>query len=117
MGAALALADARRRLDGAVDAGLITRWLEEAEAEQSAGGARGRGRFRANGDAPDGELTARELTVLRMLTGTGTLREIGSELFVSPNTLKTHCRTIYRKLGVASRAEAVARARERGLIA
>jgi LuxR family maltose regulon positive regulatory protein len=62
------------------------------------------------------ELTSRELTVMRMLTGTGTLREIGSELAVSPNTLKTHCRTIYRKLGVTSRAQAVARARERGLI-
>jgi LuxR family maltose regulon positive regulatory protein len=114
-GAAVALADARRRLEGAVDAGLITRWFQEAEAEQSAGGKRARAH--QNGGAAEGELTARELTVLRMLTGNGTLREIGGELFVSPNTLKTHCRTIYRKLGVTSRADAVARARERGLIA
>jgi LuxR family maltose regulon positive regulatory protein len=115
-GAAAALADARRRLEGVVDAGLISGWLEEAEAEQVAGRTGARTRVGANGAALGDELTERELSVLRTLTGTGTLREIGRELYVSPNTLKTHCRTIYRKLGVASRAEAVSRARERGLI-
>jgi len=39
------------------------------------------------------------------------LREIGGELFVSENTVKTHARSIYRKLNAASRAEAVASAR------
>ena len=37
-------------------------------------------------------------------------------LFVTPNTLKTHLRMIYRKLGAESREEAVTRAREGGLI-
>lgn len=52
-------------------------------------------------------LTGRELDVLRLLPSRLTLREIASELFVSPNTLKFHLRVIYRKLGVNSRAGAV----------
>ena len=45
-------------------------------------------------------LTEREVAVLRLLRGTLSLREIGQELFVSPNTIKTHVQAIYRKLGV-----------------
>ena len=44
------------------------------------------------------------------------LRDIGAELFVSLNTIKTHTRNIYLKLGAGSRDEAVARARELGLL-
>jgi LuxR family transcriptional regulator, maltose regulon positive regulatory protein len=44
------------------------------------------------------------------------LREIGSELFVSENTVKTHARSIYRKLDASSRAEAVASARKLELL-
>ena len=54
--------------------------------------------------------------MLRMLSGTASLREISAELYVSHNTLKTHCRAIYRKLGVASREDAVAEAKRRGLL-
>lgn len=56
-------------------------------------------------------LSARELEVLRLLGGTLSLPAIAGELFVAHNTVKTHTRAIYRKLGAASRAEAVARAR------
>ena len=42
-------------------------------------------------------------------------REIGSELYVSFNTVKAHTRSIFRKLGASNRAEAVARGRELGL--
>ena len=56
-------------------------------------------------------LTERERDVLRLLPSRLTLREIAGELFVSQNTLKFHLRVIYRKLGVNSRAEAVASAR------
>lgn len=66
--------------------------------------------------APDSELTDRELAVLRLMAGPLSLREIGTELFVSVNTVKTHTRSIYRKLGAGSRTEAVARAREAGLL-
>jgi len=44
------------------------------------------------------------------------LREIGGELFLSLNTIKTHTRNIYLKLGAGGRDEAVALARERGLL-
>ena len=64
----------------------------------------------------EAELTGRELAVLRRLAGLESAREIASELYVSHNTIKTQIRSIYRKLGVATRAEAVARARERGLL-
>jgi LuxR family maltose regulon positive regulatory protein len=53
--------------------------------------------------------------VLRMLGGTLTLREIGYELYVSANTVKTHAQAIYRKLGVSSRHEAVARGKRLGI--
>jgi LuxR family maltose regulon positive regulatory protein len=56
-------------------------------------------------------LTERELDVLRFLPSRLTIREIATELYVSVNTLKFHLRMIYRKLGVRSRAEAAAYAR------
>jgi ATP/maltotriose-dependent transcriptional regulator MalT len=62
------------------------------------------------------ELSERELAVLRLLASKLSQREIAAELYVSFNTVKTHTRAIFRKLGVASRAEAVERARELGLL-
>jgi LuxR family maltose regulon positive regulatory protein len=61
---------------------------------------------------PGRPLTEREETVLRMLGGTMSLREIGQELYVSPNTVKTHIRSIYRKLGVSTRSDAIAAGRD-----
>jgi len=71
---------------------------------------------RAARSAADSELSGRELTVLRMLSGGSSEREIGSELFVSFNTVHSHVKSIYRKLGASSRAEALERARERHLL-
>jgi len=62
------------------------------------------------------EISERELTVLRLLATDLSQREIGAELFVSFNTVKSHSRTLFRKLGVSSRAEAVERARELDLL-
>jgi DNA-binding CsgD family transcriptional regulator len=62
------------------------------------------------------ELTEAELRVLRMLPSELTYRQIAGRLFISMNTLKTHAMHIRRKLGVASRSEAVASARRRGLL-
>ncbi|WP_053227174.1 helix-turn-helix transcriptional regulator [Solirubrobacter soli] len=67
-------------------------------------------------DRLDEELSERELTVLRLLATELSQREIGNELFVSLNTVKSHSRTLFRKLGVSSRAEAVERGRELGLL-
>lgn len=61
-------------------------------------------------------LTEREIDILALLPGPMTQRELAAALFVSPNTLKTHLRAIYRKLGAQSRADAVLRARRAGLL-
>jgi LuxR family maltose regulon positive regulatory protein len=65
---------------------------------------------------PYGEqLSQREVAVLALLPTDLSLRDIASSLHVSAHTIKTQTRSIYRKLGVANRAEAVGRARELGL--
>ncbi len=56
-------------------------------------------------------LSARESVILRYLPTSLSNREIACELFVTTNTVKTHLRSIYRKLGVAGRREAVERSR------
>ena len=61
-------------------------------------------------------LTRREHDVLRLLPGSLSLTEMAGELRVSPNTVKTHTKALYRKLGARSRDEAVRNARERLLI-
>jgi LuxR family maltose regulon positive regulatory protein len=61
-------------------------------------------------------LTAAELRVLPMLATHLTFPEIGERLFVSRNTVKTQAVSIYQKLGVSSRSDAVERARECGLL-
>jgi LuxR family maltose regulon positive regulatory protein len=61
-------------------------------------------------------LTERELAVLRLLPTQLSNREIGRELYVSVNTVRSHVQAVYRKLGVSTRAEAVAHARESGLL-
>lgn len=77
--------------------------------------ARRGGRAAADG-APGGALSDRERTVLRLLAGRRSEREIGRELYVSFNTVHSHVRSIYRKLGVSSRAAALDRARELDLL-
>jgi LuxR family maltose regulon positive regulatory protein len=68
-------------------------------------------------DPSEGELTDRELAVLRLLDTDLSQREIGATLYVSLNTVKTHTRGIFRKLRVSNRREAVERARALGLLA
>ena len=63
------------------------------------------------------ELSAAELRVVRYLPSNLTASEIASELVVSTNTVRTHMRHIYAKLDAHTRSEAVARARELGLVA
>ena len=69
-----------------------------------------------SGEGADWVLTAAELRVLHHLPSHLSFREIAERLYVSPNTVKTHARGIYRKLGVSSRGKAVDRARAAGLV-
>ena len=63
------------------------------------------------------ELSPRELAVLRYLPTMLTNREIASELDISVNTIKTHIKSIYLKVGARDRRDAVRLARRAGLLA
>jgi LuxR family maltose regulon positive regulatory protein len=105
----LTLREARATLADCEDTGRLPQLIEEAE-------------FRLRGRAPGprrklaGDLSDRELAVLRLLPGEASLREIASSLYLSLNTVKSHSRSIYRKLDASSREQAVARGRELGLL-
>ena len=98
-------------LRGRSDAGIAPTLLASAEPSgRVAVTSRNEGR-------PVGEdLTPKELEVLRLLATRLSRREIGARLYVSLNTVKSHQRAVYRKLGVAHRSAAVSRARELGLL-
>jgi LuxR family transcriptional regulator, maltose regulon positive regulatory protein len=110
------------------DRGAALRVLEEARAILAVRPALGvladrvdglEGEIAAMPVAPNGSgsgLTPAELRVLPLLSTHLSFREIGKRLFVSRNTIKTQAISVYRKLGVSSRSEAVARARELGLV-
>ena len=99
------LREAAPTVESARNRGLLAAALRRAERalrRPDAGSSRG----------PTVELTERELDVLRLLPSHLSARDIGRQLDVSLNTIKTHIRNLYLKLGVSSRADAVDRARE-----
>jgi LuxR family maltose regulon positive regulatory protein len=102
-GAGALLEQARRGLARYPDAGILSHLLakQERALEFERGGA----------SALEEPLTHAELRVLALAPTHLTLEEIGSTLYISRNTVKTHLKAIYGKLGVASRSEAVQRAR------
>jgi LuxR family maltose regulon positive regulatory protein len=106
---ARALADqAHKLVEQSTDPGVLPSVLEQAEEALGS---------RPHRPLPVAvPLTERELAVLRLLPTQLTTREIGRELAVSPNTVRSHVQAIYRKLQVNSRAEAVAHARQLGLL-
>ncbi|MGO8958697.1 MAG: LuxR C-terminal-related transcriptional regulator [Streptosporangiaceae bacterium] len=124
---ALALAQPQRYLASVIDQGPgivalldslpagpdLKPYVDELLIRAEAGAASSRG---SSGLAPGGLLSERERTVLRLLSSRLTTTEIASALFVSPNTLKSHMKSIYRKLDVSSRAEAVRGGEARGLL-
>ena len=61
-------------------------------------------------------ITARELEILNLVAGGLSNREIATQLFVSENTVKTHCARVFDKLGAARRTQAVRRGKELGLL-
>ncbi|HYA08241.1 MAG TPA: LuxR C-terminal-related transcriptional regulator, partial [Gaiellaceae bacterium] len=105
--AAEMLGEARRLVAACPDPGILpTRLMEAARYALPRPGAAG----------PGDELTARERTVLRLLAQGRSKREIAEELYVSFNTVHSHTKAVYRKLGASSRQEAVERAEELGLV-
>ena len=103
------LAEARRALALLPTQGVLNGQVESFASQLESGA----GDREAEGEAG---LTKAELRVLRLLPTHYTLGEIGAELVVSRNTVKSQVAAIYRKLDVANRAEAVRRAQESGLI-
>jgi NarL family two-component system response regulator LiaR len=61
-------------------------------------------------------ITARELEILTLIARGCSNREIAAQLFVSENTVKTHCARAFEKLGAARRTQAVQRGKEQGLL-
>lgn len=102
--------DARAMVESCPDPGILPEMLARIERRIS------RGQRARNGPASMGDISEREYAVLRLLPSELSQREIGNALFVSHNTVKTHVKSIFRKLDASSREEAVARARDRGLL-
>jgi LuxR family maltose regulon positive regulatory protein len=101
--AAAAIAEARETVDSCPDPGILAERLEALERPP-------RARRR------EAELSERELVVLRMLSGPLSERDMGRELYLSHNTIHSHTRSIYQKLGVSSRRQAVQRAAQLGIL-
>lgn len=110
-GAALApmLQEAARRGVQPEYVGRILAALGEKPADEAQPGSLGGGNLIE-------KLSERELEVLRLVTAGLSNREIASQLFLSPGTVKTHVHNIYGKLGVENRTQAVVKAREFDII-
>jgi len=108
VGARTLLAEASRlarRTPGAV---IFERWFDDAWARMDA--------VAETSLAGPSSLTIAELRILRFLPSHRSFREIAAQLGVSANTVKTQAHAVYRKLGAASRSEAVMRASDAGLL-
>ena len=103
------IGEAEDLLSAFEDAGTLSGLLRDVRDATS------RARQRRH-DPDPGALTEAELAVLRLMRGPDSQRAIAQALSVSMNTVKTHRASIYRKLDVSCRQQAVARAVEHGLI-
>jgi len=100
-----AITEARSIIGSCPDPGILTRLLSACGRSP-----------RADTSSGNGQLTGRERRVLQLLTSDLSERDMGHELYVSHNTIHSHVRSIYRKLGVSSRAHALQRTRELRLL-
>ncbi len=99
------------RLEAFGDAGIFEEHLAKVQRALTSQGET----LDAPGTEPE-PLTDRELQILTLLQSDLSLRDIGSELFVSRNTVKSHVTNMYRKLGVTGRTAAIASGRQLDLI-
>ncbi len=104
--AAAARVEARSVLEHCPDPGILAETLSTLERPAQIRRA----------PCEDLKLTQREHRVLKLLHGDLSERDIGRELYVSHSTVHSHVRSIYRKLAVRSRTEALERGRELGLL-
>jgi ATP/maltotriose-dependent transcriptional regulator MalT len=101
--AASAIAEAAATIADCPDPGRLVEQLQAVRQSHQAG-------------RRETALSERELVVLRMLNGPLSERDIGRELYLSHNTIHTHTRSIYRKLGASSRKQAIAHAVRLGIL-
>ena len=106
-GAAAVLTQAHSILQQRPDLGVLPVQVDQLEADLATIEARAAG---------PSALTAAELRLLPLLSTHLPVSEIAAELFLSPHTVKSEMKSIYRKLGATSRTQAVTRSRELGLL-
>jgi LuxR family maltose regulon positive regulatory protein len=107
-GARTLLREIEQILHRRADLGVLVRQTEELRARLT--------KMRGSSVSGASALTAAELRLLPLLCTHLSFPEIGEELFVSPNTVKSQAVSIYRKLGVSSRSQAVTQSRALGLL-
>jgi LuxR family maltose regulon positive regulatory protein len=103
--AVVATANARNTIDACPDPAFLRDRVEALERHSV-----------VRNDPGSADLSNREIAVLRLLRGSLSEREIARELHLSHNTVHSHTRSIFRKLGVSTRADAVRRARQLHLV-
>jgi LuxR family transcriptional regulator, maltose regulon positive regulatory protein len=108
VGSRTLLAEASRLARRTPQAIIFSRWFDEAWSYMDS--------LAETSLAGPSSLTIAELRILRFLPSHRSFREIAAQLGVSANTVKTQAHAVYRKLGAASRSEAVARASDAGLL-
>jgi LuxR family maltose regulon positive regulatory protein len=99
------LEDAGRFVRQAPDAVVLGEWIEQVVAE-----------IETVSSSAAEDLTPAELRVVDYLPTHLSFPQIAAQIFLSPNTVKTQAQSVYRKLGVSSRRDAVEQAREAGLL-
>jgi LuxR family transcriptional regulator, maltose regulon positive regulatory protein len=102
------LADASRGIRRLPGAATLKAWLDESWTQLDS--------VLGPTSVPLSALTTAELRTLRYLPTHLSFREIGERAYVSGNTVKTQANSVYRKLDVSCRSDAVARARQLGLL-
>ena len=107
------LRQARTIIDGCPDPGIAGQYVARVEARL---GVLQPAPIKLASPGPVEKLTGREQAVLHYLPSQLSQRDIANELYVSLNTVRTHCKAIYRKLGVGDRKAAVQAARDHGLL-
>jgi LuxR family maltose regulon positive regulatory protein len=103
--ATLMLDEASRVLKSTPDAIVLAEWIAETSLS-----------IEAISESAIRDLTPAELHILQYLPTHLSFPQIAGQVFVSPNTVKTQAQSVYRKLGVTSRREAVEQARAAGLL-